>query len=92
MLDNIEFFLKIIFIILTIVWISKILVLRTDKQIVINPLLLGIAALLVVLPQSNDNVEIIGFSVESIRITLYSIYSLVVVFGVFATKRKNGIF
>lgn len=92
MLDNMEFFLKIIFIISTIVWVGKILVLRTDKQIVINPLLLVIASLLVVLPQSNNNVEFLGVNIETIRITLYIMYFLVVLFGVYSTKRKNGIF
>lgn len=92
MLNNIEFILKIMFIVSTIVWVGKILVLRTDKQIVINPLLLVISSILVILPQSNENTEILGLSIESIRIWLYTIYTIVVVFGVYVTKRKNGIF
>lgn len=92
MLNNIEFILKIMFIVSTIVWVGKILVLRTDKQIVINPLLLIISSILVILPQSNENTEILGLSIESTRICLYTIYTIVVVFGVYVTKRKNGIF
>lgn len=92
MLNNIEFIVKITFIVSTIVWAGKILVLRTDKQIVINPLLLVISSILVILPKSNENTEILGLSIEAVRIGLYAIYTLVVVFGVYSTKRKNGIF
>ena len=92
MLDAVEFILKILFLMLSIVWIGKIMILRTDKQIVINPLLIGIAALLAVLPQSNSNIEVIGISIQNIRIALYFIYSGVVILGVYATNQKNGIF
>jgi hypothetical protein len=92
MLDTVEFILKILFLMLSIVWIGKIMILRTDKQIVINPLLIGIAALLAVLPQSNSNMEIIGISIQNIRIALCFIYSVVVILGVYATNQKNGIF
>jgi hypothetical protein len=92
MLDTVEFILKILFLMLSIVWIGKIMILRTDKQIVINPLLIGIAALLAVLPQSNSNMELIGISIQNIRIALYFIYSVVVILGVYATNQKNGIF
>lgn len=92
MLDIVEFILKILFLMLSIVWIGKIMILRTDKQIVINPLLIGIAALLAILPQSNSNMELIGISIQNIRIALYFMYSVVVILGVYATNQKNGIF
>ena len=92
MLVTIEFILKILFLMLSIVWIGKIMILRTDKQIVINPLLIGMAALLAVLPQSNSNIELIGISIQDIRIALYFMYSGVVILGVYATNQKNGIF
>lgn len=92
MLDNIEFMLKILFFILSVVWIGKILVLRTDKQIVINPLLIAISAILVVLPQSNDNLALLGMGIQNIRIFLYIAYSMVIIFGIYATSRKNGFF
>lgn len=92
MINNLEFILKIVFIILTIIWIGKILILRTDKQIVINPLLIGISALLVVIPSCRDNVLFFGISIEYIRIALYCIYSVIVLFGIYTTSRKNDIF
>jgi hypothetical protein len=92
MLGTVEFILKILFLMLSIIWIGKIMILRTDKQIVINPLLIGMAALLAVLPQSNSNMELIGISIQDIRIALYLMYSGVVILGVYATNQKNGIF
>lgn len=92
MLDTVEFILKILFLILSIIWIGKIMILRTDKQIVINPLLIGIAALLAVLPISNVNIELLGPNIQNIRIALYSIYSVIVIFGLYAINQKNGIF
>lgn len=92
MLDTFEFVLKISFFILSIVWIGKIMILRTDKQIVINPLLIAISAILVILPQNSNNLEIMGVTVQGIRVFLYALYSGVVIVGVYATKRKDGIF
>lgn len=91
MLENIEFILKILFLILSIIWIGKIMVLRTDKQIVINPLLIGIAAILAVIPHI-DNLELFGITLQTIRILLYSVYSLIAIFGLYAIRQKNGIF
>ena len=92
MLDNIEFILKILFFVLSIIWVGKILILRTDKQIVINPSLITIAALLVVIPESNTNFEFIGISMQSIRIALYCIYILVTLLALYSTNQKNSIF
>jgi hypothetical protein len=92
MLDTLEFIFKIVFFILSVIWIGRIMILRTDKQIVINPVLIGIGAILAVFPQSNSYIEIIGIGMQNIRIVLYGIYSLVVIFGIYATNQKNGIF
>lgn len=92
MLDIMEFILKILFFILSMIWIGKILILRTDKQIVINPVLIGISSILVILPQSNDNLEVFGVSIQSIKLVLYIIYCLYVLFGIYTTSAKNGFF
>ncbi|MGX4599800.1 hypothetical protein [Faecalimicrobium sp. JNUCC 81] len=92
MLDTIEFVLKILFFILSIVWVGKIMILRTDKQIVINPILILISALIVIVPESSESIKLFGVSTEIIKIMLYSLYSLVVLIGIYVTKRKNGIF
>ena len=92
MLDTIEFVLKILFFILSIVWVCKIMILRTDKQIVINPILILISALIVIVPESSESIKLFGVSTEIIKITLYSLYSLVVLIGIYVTKRNNGIF
>lgn len=92
MLDTIEFVLKVLFFILSIVWISKIMILRTDKQIVINPILILISALIVIVPESSKSIKIFGINTETIKIALYSLYSLVVLIGIYVTKRKNSIF
>ena len=73
MLDTLEFVLRILFFILSIIWAGKIMILRTDKQIVINPLLIIISSLLVILPPANKGIEL-------------------VVIGIYATNKKNGIF
>ena len=92
MLDTTELILKVSFFILTIIWIGKIMILRTDKQIVINPLLIGISAILVVLPEGNKLINNTQVTIQEIKIILYTLYCLVVLFGVYSTRRKNSIF
>lgn len=92
MLDTLEFVLRILFFILSIIWAGKIMILRTDKQIVINPLLIIISSLLVILPPANKGIELLGMSIQNIKITLYCIYLVIVVTGIYATNKKNGIF
>lgn len=92
MLDTLEFVLRILFFILSIIWAGKIMILRTDKQIVINPLLIIISSLLVMLPPTNKGIELLGMSIQNIKITLYCIYLVIVVIGIYATNKKNGIF
>ena len=64
MLDTLEFVLRIFIFcfIYNMGW--KIMILRTDKQIVINPLLIIISSLLVMLPSSNEGIELLGISVQ----------------------------
>lgn len=92
MLDNIEGLLKVLFFIMSFVWIGKIMILRSDKQIVINPLLISIAAILVVLPQDGVNAEVLGIGIQNLRIILYFIYIMIVLFGIYCVKKKNGVF
>lgn len=92
MLDNIEFILKVIFIIMSFMWIGKIMILRSDKQVVINPLLIGIGAILAVFPQSNINVELFGIEIQTLKVILYFIYIVIVLFGFHILKRKDGVF
>lgn len=92
MLNTFEIILKILFFILSFIWVGKIMILRSDKQIVINPLLISISAILVLLPDAEFIHDILGINLQIIRMALYSIYILVVLFGLYCIKRKNGVF
>ena len=87
MLNTAETILKILFFILSFIWAGKIMVLRSDKQIVINPLLISISAILVLLPDATFINDIFGISLQSVRITLYLVYILIVLFGLYCIKR-----
>ncbi|GAA0100871.1 hypothetical protein UT300012_15860 [Paraclostridium bifermentans] len=87
MLNTIEIILKILFFILSFVWAGKIMILRSDKQIVINPLLISISAILALLPDA-----IFGINLKFVNITLYFIYVVIILFGLYCMKRKNGVF
>lgn len=88
MLDTTEFVLKILFFILSLVWAGKIIIFRTDKQIVINPILILISAILVMLP--DNNIEFFGINMQNIKIALYGIYSFIILAGLYSINRKNG--
>ena len=92
MLNTLEFILKVLFFVLSIIWAGMIMILRTDKQIVINPLLIIISSLLVILPSSKEGIELLGVSVQNIKITLYCIYVVIIVLGIYSTNKKHGIF
>ncbi len=92
MVNTIEFILKIVFFILSFLWVGKIMILRSDKQIVINPLLISISAILVLIPDDTFINNIFGISLQNIRIVLYLIYILIVLFGLYCINRKNGVF
>lgn len=92
MLNTLEFILKITFFILSIIWSGKIMILRSDEQIVINPLLIIISSILVMLPKSSEFKEIFGIKIETLKIFLYSIYSLIIIIGIYVTTKKSDIF
>ena len=92
MLNTIEFVLKITFFILSIIWAGKIMILRSDEQIVINPLLIIISSILVMLSEVLEFKEVFGINIEIIKIVLYSIYSLIILIGIYVTTKKSDIF
>ena len=92
MLDTIEFALRMTFFAFSIMWAGRIMILRTDKQIVINPLLIIISSILVMLPPSSEDIFIFGVSVQSIKITLYCAYLIICIGGIYETSKKDGIF
>lgn len=92
MIETIDFSLRIAFFVLTFIWAGKILIFRSDKQIVINPILMLIAAILAILPPSSSNVLLFGFEIIKVRITLYSIHCLIILFGIYSMRKRNAIF
>ncbi len=92
MLNTLELILRTLFFAFSIIWAGKIMILRTDKQIVINPLLIIISSILVILPPSYENHTFLGVSIQNIKITLYCIYLVICMLGIYATNKKNGIF
>jgi hypothetical protein len=92
MLNTIETILKILFFVLSFIWVGKIMILRSDKQIVINPLLILISSILVLLPDATFINDIFGISIQGVRIVLYLVYILIVLFGLYCIRRKNGVF
>ena len=92
MLDTLEFILRVLFLILSIIWAGRIMILRTDKQIIINPLLIIISSLLALLPSSNEGIRLLGMSIQNTKITLYCIYLVIVLLGIYSTNKKNGLF
>lgn len=90
MLDVLEPSLRLLFFILSFVWAGRIMILRTDKQIIINPLLIIISSALLMLPTSNE--EILGISVNTIKVILYILYIFIIVFGLLSTNKKDSFF
>lgn len=86
MIHSIEFVLKIAFLVLSVIWARKILILRSDKQIVVNPLIITIGAILAVLP---DDIGFIDIDMIYIRIALYVVYVLVILFGIYNIDRND---
>lgn len=86
---NMELIYKVLFLVFSIMWAGNILLFRSERQIIINPLLIIIAAILVVLP---DTEEIFSINVEEAKSTLYIIYYIVVVWGLIITRRKTDLF
>ena len=92
MIETVDFVLKIAFFVLTFLWAGKILIFRSDKQIVINPIVMLIAAILALLPPSSSAKLIFGFEVIKIRIVLYAIHCLIILFGLFSMRKREAIF
>ena len=90
MFNDFEFIFKIIFFCLSIAWIGNILLLNSERQILINPILMLIASLIIVMP--SDAKEVFGFETNSVRTFLYIFYFAVIIIGLFLTKGKKGKF
>ena len=88
-MNNMELIYKVLFIVFSIMWAGNILLFRSERQIIINPILIIIAAILVVLPNTR---EIFGIHVEEAKLILYIIYCVVVVWGLIITRRKTDLF
>ncbi|WP_455542535.1 hypothetical protein [Intestinibacter sp.] len=88
MFDNFEFIFKIAFFCLSIGWIGNILLLNSERQILINPLLILLASLIIVIP--SDAKEVFGFEADNVRVFLYVFYYLVIIVGTTLTRGKKG--
>ncbi len=88
-MNNIELIYKVLFFVFSVMWAGNILLFRSERQIIINPVLIIIAAILIVLP---DIKEFFGIDIEEIKSTLYIIYYIVVVWGLIITRRKTDLF
>ena len=90
MLDNFQFIFKVMFFVLSLMWAGNILLFRSERQIIVNPVLFIIASVLVVLP--DKNILVFGMEANDIRNTLYICYCLIVIWGLIITRRKTDLF
>lgn len=88
-MNSMELIYKVLFFIFSITWAGNILLFRSEKQIIINPVLIIIASILVVLPNTK---EAFGLDIEEAKATLYIIYYMVVAWGLIITRRKTDLF
>ena len=88
-MDNIESIYKILFLVFSIMWAGNILLFRSERQVIINPILIIVAAVLIFLPNAN---EFLGMDVEEVKSTLYISYCIVVIWGLIITRRKTDLF
>lgn len=88
-MNNMEFIFNVLFLVFSVMWVGNILLFRSERQIIINPILIIIASILVVLP---DTKEIFSIDVEEAKSTLYIIYCVVIVWGLIITRRKTDLF
>lgn len=88
-MNNIELIYKVLFLVFSVMWAGNILLFRTERQIIINPLLIIIAAILVVL---TDIKEIFSINIENAKTNLYITYYMVVIWGLIITRRKIDLF
>ena len=80
---------KILFLVSSIMWAGNILLFRSERQVIINPILIIVASILIVLPDANNFFSI---DVEKAKSTLYVIYCVVAVWGLIITRRKTDLF
>ncbi len=90
MINSIESIYKILFLIFSITWSGNILLFRSERQVIINPVLIIIASLLVFLP--NTDGVLFGIEIDEIKSTLYTAYYLIVIWGLIITRRKTDLF
>ena len=92
MFSSFEFIFKIVFFCLSIAWIGNILLLNSERQILINPLLIQVKWKIyywrIVIP--SDAKEVFGFEVDSVKTFLYGFYCVVIMVGLPLTKGKKG--
>lgn len=88
-MNNMESIYKILFLVFSIMWTGNILLFRSERQIIINPILIIVAAVLVVMPETG---ELFSIDVEEAKSTLYITYCLVVAWGLIITRRKTDLF
>lgn len=88
-MNDMESIYKVIFLVCSIMWAGNILLFRSERQIIINPVLIIIAAILIFLP---DVKEFFGIDVEEVKSTLYIAYYIVVIWGLIITRRKTDLF
>lgn len=81
-MSKMELFYKILFLIFSIMWAGNILLFRSERQMIINPVLIIIASILVVLPNTE---EFFGINVDEFKSKLYIIYYVVVMLGLIIT-------
>ena len=90
MINSIESIYKILFLIFSITWSGNILLFRSERQVIINPVLIIIASLLVFLP--NTDGVLFGIEIDEIKSTLYTAYYLIVIWGLIITRIKTDLF
>ena len=89
-MNDIEPIYKILFLIFSLMWSGHILLFRSERQVIINPIIIIIASVLVFLPSTNE--IIFGMEVDELKSTLYIAYYLIVVWGLIITRRKTDLF
>ena len=88
-MNDIEPIYKILFLIFSLMWSGNILLFRSERQVIINPIII-IASVLVFLPSTNE--IIFGMEVDEMKSTLYIAYYLIVIWGLIITRRKTDLF
>lgn len=88
-MNNMESIYKILLLVFSIMWAGNMLLFRSERQIIINPILIIIAAVLIFLPDAD---QFLSMDVEEVKSTLYIAYCVVAVWGLIITRRKTDLF